>query len=407
MYFCLLKGNCSISDFILNRHMKYLGLDQPMLTEKGALHTAVEICQQPQLWEKIYKSLLLQKPELKEFLNEALAKSERIILIGAGTSAFIGLSLRGIFQRSTGRITEAISTTDLVSHPHDYLFKAIPTLVISFARSGNSPESEAAVALSDRLCKTCYHLIVICNADGKLAQYPAKNKFVFTLPKEANDQSLAMTSSYSGMLLAGLLIAELDQLSTLNNIIRTLVKYGEKAISYYAAELKQIAEKDFSRAVFLGSGPLFGTATESHLKLQELTDGKIICKSDSFLGFRHGPKAVINESTLVVYIFSNDEYTLKYEKDLVESMKKGNRPLLEIGIMESQLPGINLDHKFHFAENGSAIREEFLTVCSIIPAQILGFYKSLQVGLRPDSPSYSGSITRVVEGVQIYDLKKI
>jgi tagatose-6-phosphate ketose/aldose isomerase len=386
--------------------MKYLGLDQPTLMEKGAWHTAIEICQQPQIWEKVYKSLLLQQPELNEFLNGALAKSERIILIGAGTSAFIGLSLRGTFQRRTGRITEAISTTDLVSHPNDYLFENTPTLVISFARSGNSPESEAAVALADRLCKTCYHLIVICNAEGKLAKYPARNKFVFALPKEANDQSLAMTSSYSGMLLAGLLIAELNQLTSLGDTIRTLVSYGERAISYYTQELKKIAEKDFSRAVFLGSGPLFGTATESHLKLQEFTDGKIICKSDSFLGFRHGPKAVINESTLVVYIFSNDDYTLKYEKDLVDSMKKGNRPLLEIGIMEGKLPGINLDHNFHFSENGSAIREEFLTVCSVIPAQILGFFKSLQVGLRPDSPSYSGAITRVVEGVQIYDLKK-
>ena len=386
--------------------MKYLGLDESALIEKGALHTALEICQQPHLWEKIYESLRLQQPKLKHFLDDALRTSERIILIGAGTSAFIGLSLRGIFQRSTGLIAEAISTTDLVSHPQDYLFEDTPTLVVSFARSGNSPESEAAVGLADKLCKTCYHLIVICNAEGKLAKYPAKNKYVFALPQEANDKSLAMTSSYSGMLLAGLLIAQLNQIENLKNTIRTLVKYGEKAISYYAEELKQIAEKDFSRAVFLGSGPLFGTATESHLKLQELTDGKIICKSDSFLGFRHGPKAVINESTLVVYIFSNDEYTLKYEKDLVESMKKGNRPLLEIGIMESKLPGINLDHKLHFSENGTAIREEFLTVYSVIPAQILGFFKSLQVGLRPDSPSFSGAITRVVEGVQIYDLKR-
>lgn len=386
--------------------MKYLGLDESLLIEKGALHTAIEICQQPPLWQKIYDNLLVQQPKLEQFLDDALRNSKRIILIGAGTSAFIGLSLRGIFQRSTGLIAEAISTTDLVSHPQDYLFENTPTLVVSFARSGNSPESEAAVALADKICQTCYHLIVICNPEGKLAEYPSKNKYVFSLPQEANDKSLAMTSSYSGMLLAGLLMAQLDQIENLESTIRTLVKYGEKAIAYYAEELKQIAEKDFSRAVFLGSGPLFGTATESHLKLQELTDGKIICKSDSFLGFRHGPKAVINESTLVVYIFSNDEYTLKYEKDLVESMKKGNRPLLEIGIMESKLPGINLDHKLHFSENGSAIREEFLTVYSVIPAQILGFFKSLQVGLRPDSPSFSGAITRVVEGVQIYDLKR-
>lgn len=386
--------------------MKYLGLDQSTLIKKGAIHTAREISQQPQLWEKIYKSILLQQPELQEFLDVALNKSQRIILMGAGTSAFIGLSLRGIFQRNTGHITEAISTTDLVSHPQDYLLRDTPTFIISFARSGNSPESEAAVALADKLCKNCYHLIIICNPDGKLAHYPTKNKFVFVLPKEANDQSLAMTSSYTGMLLAGLLIAELNHLSSLDKMIATLVKYGEKAISYYAEELKQIAEKNFTRAVFLGSGPLFGTATESHLKLQELTDGKIICKKDSFLGFRHGPKAVINESTLVVYLFSNDEYTQKYERDLVDSMKKGNRPLLEIGVMESQLTDINLDHKFYFAENGSAIREEFLTVCSVIPAQILSFYKSLHVGLHPDSPSHSGAITRVVEGVQIYDLKK-
>jgi tagatose-6-phosphate ketose/aldose isomerase len=129
---------------------------------------------------------------------------------------------------------------------------------------------------------------------------------------------------------------------------------------------------------------LYGTATESHLKLQELTDGKIICKKDSYLGFRHGPKAVVDESTLVVYIFSNDEHALKYEKDLARSMRKSSRPLLEIGIMESRLKDISLDHEFYFSEDTSTLSEDFLTVCSVIPAQILSFYKSLQIGLSPD-----------------------
>jgi tagatose-6-phosphate ketose/aldose isomerase len=385
--------------------MNYLGLDQPTLIKNGAVHTAREISQQPLLWEEIYESILSQQSELEGFLKMAVDKSQRIILTGAGTSAFIGLSLRGIFQRTTGLITEAISTTDLVSHPQDYLVRDIPSLIISFARSGNSPESEAVLALADKLCKTCYHLIITCNPEGRLARYQARNKFVFTLPHEANDQSLAMTSSYSGMLLAGLLMAELDHLKTLDTKIHRLVKYGEKAISYYAEELKQVAEKDFSRAVFLGSGPLYGTATESHLKLQELTDGKIICKKDSYLGFRHGPKAVVDESTLVVYIFSNDEHALKYEKDLVRSMRKSSRPLLEIGIMESRLADLSLDHEFHFSEDTSTLSEDFLTVCGVIPAQILSFYKSLQIGLSPDSPSHSGAISRVVQGVKIYDLK--
>jgi tagatose-6-phosphate ketose/aldose isomerase len=385
--------------------MKYLGLDQRTLIEMGAIHTAKEISQQPQLWRKVYDGILFQQTAIQGFLNDALAQSERIILTGAGTSAFIGLSLRGLFQRKTGIVTEAISTTDLVSHPQDYLLD-VPTLIISFARSGNSPESEAAVRLADELCSVCFHLVITCNAAGKLANYPAKKKFVFELPKESNDQSLAMTSSYTSMLLAGLLVAGLNEIPLAGGMVNTLIKYGEKMISYYAPELKQIAEKDFTRAVFLGSGPLFGTATEAHLKLQELTDGKVICKKDSFLGLRHGPKAVINKTTLVVYLFSNDNYVLQYEKDLVNSMKKGNPPLLEVGIMETQPKDLILDHAFYFSENGSALPEEFLTVCSIIPAQILSFYKSLHLGVRPDSPSDSGAITRVVEGVQIYSLKK-
>jgi tagatose-6-phosphate ketose/aldose isomerase len=385
--------------------MEYLGMDLPALTEKHAIHTAREISQQPELWLSVWQGIHEQRPALESFLDTALSDSKRIILTGAGTSAFIGLSLKGTLQRRTGILAEAIATTDLVSHPKDYFQPHIPTLLISFARSGNSPESVAVVSLANELCKSCYHLIVTCNADGKLANAAAKNKYVLALPAEANDQSLAMTSSYTGMLLAGVLIAYLKEFETTKKSVEVLTGYGRKIIQYYSSEIAKIAEKNFSRAVFLGSGPFFGAAKESHLKLQELTDGKVICKEDSFLGFRHGPKAVIDNSTLVCYIFSNEEYATKYEKDLVQSMKKGQPPMVEIGIMENKIPGITLDHMFYLSDNGMRLKEEFLAVCSSLPAQILGFYKSLQLGLRPDAPSATGAITRVVEGVQIYELK--
>ena len=386
--------------------MKYLGMELPALLESGAVHTAREISQQPELWQSVWTEVHRQKAGLQEFLGTALGKSRGIILTGAGTSAFIGLSLAGLFQRKTGLVTQAIPTTDLVSHPKNYIQPNVPILLISFARSGNSPESVAAAELTGEISRACYHLIITCNPQGNLALHGNDDrKYVLALPKEANDQSLAMTSSYTGMLLAGILIVHLDDLDEAKKSVDILTGYGKKIINYYGDRLAAIAEKKFTRAVFLGSGPLFGTAKESQLKVQELTDGKVICKEDSFLGLRHGPKAVIDGDTLVCYIFSNEEYVSNYEKDLVHSMKKGQKPMLEIGVMETVIPGISIDHIFYLSENGSRLKEEYLSVCSALPAQILGFFKSLQLGLRPDTPSETGAITRVVEGVHIYDLK--
>lgn len=385
--------------------MKYLGLDAAELTRLGAMHTAREISQQPELWKKILGQVKAEQPQVSKFFSECKGIG-RIILTGAGTSAFIGLSLRGTFQRAFHIITEAISTTDLISHPKDYYHSDIPTLLISFARSGNSPESVAALTLADEICTSCVHLIITCNGNGLLARYESKNpKYVFTLPPEANDQSLAMTSSYSGMLLAGKLLSNVDDIEAQSSEVSSICQYAEKILNNDAPELRQVAAIDFKRAVFLGSGPFFGTATEGHLKLQELTDGRVICKNDSYLGFRHGPKAVIDSSTLVFYIFSNDAYPLRYEKDLVASMKKGNLPLVEIGISETAVSDIKVDYNFVFSDNGSHVDEDFLAVCSVLPAQILAFYKSIQLGLKPDAPSVTGAITRVVEGVQIYNME--
>ncbi len=269
-------------------------------------YTEKEIWGQPDLWLKIYNQVLSEKESLLSFLKIALSEQNiNIILTGAGSSAYIGLSLVGVLNKNLNKGTMAIPTTDLVTHPTDYFNNTTTVLLISFARSGNSPESIAAVKLADQLCSKVYHLIITCDESGALANYNSNSpKYTFILPEEANDKSLAMTGSYSGMLLAGLLIARIKEIEKLKNQVFVLQRYGIKLLED-SAKFKDIAEKQFERAVFLGSGPLAGTSTESHLKVQELTDGKVICKCDSFLGFRHGPKAVINNKTLIFLLFSN------------------------------------------------------------------------------------------------------
>lgn len=384
--------------------MEYLGISAERLKTLGGIHTAREISQQPELWLKIFNQVVALKPQIKGFLAK-IKDVDKIILTGAGTSAYIGESLTGTFFRNTHRNVVAIPTTNLVSHPYDFFSKEQSILLVSFARSGNSPESKAAVSLADSVCKTCSHLIITCNEEGDLAKYTSKNgKLVISLPRESNDKSLAMTSSYTGMLLAALLISRIEEIETLAAKVQVICDYAKKILTDYVQMIKEMADLPFKRAVFLGSGPLLGTAREAQLKLQELTDGNIICKHDSFLGFRHGPKAVVNNETLIVYFFSNAAYVSHYENDLVLAMKKGKKALAHVGISEHSNFGLPLNYNIVLSAKEGDISEELLTLSAIIPSQLLGFFKSIKEGLSPDKPSKSGAISRVVEGVKIYDL---
>ncbi|MBX3257096.1 MAG: SIS domain-containing protein [Chitinophagaceae bacterium] len=385
---------------------KLLGFELETLKNNGGYFTAKEITQQPLLWTSTWQLVKKRKEALESFLNEAYQQEAlTVILTGAGTSAFIGSALQGPFQKNTRKNTVAIATTDLISHPAHYFTDQV-VLLISFARSGDSPESVAAVNLANGLCKKIFHLIITCNPSGKLALAKSVHPAcIFLLPPESDDQSLVMTGSFTSMLLAGLLISRIKEIEDLEGTVQQLSVYATNILNNYSEKLRAVARLHFQRAVFLGSGPLRSVANESDLKLQELTGGKVICKFDSFLGFRHGPKAVIDASTLLVYLFSNNGYVHQYEQDLVKSITSGEKGLFSIGIAETARKDMELDLQIVLSPNDQTIEEEFLSVCSVLPAQILGWYKSLELGLTPDNPSENETITRVVKGVTIYPFK--
>ncbi len=385
----------------------FLEISQGELKKIGGLETAREIAQQPALWRKTWKMISERQSELKTFLDKAYSIDNiEVILTGAGTSAFIGNILHGYFQKNTKKCTTSIATTDLLTHPEPY-FQGKAILLISFARSGNSPESLATVNLANYFCNRVFHLIITCNPDGQLALAKQDHStLLFLLPAEAEDLSVAMTGSFTSMLLAGLLISRIQELETLEGQLQRLIQYGDNFIKKYTSRLRNVAALEFDRAVFLGSGPLQGAAKESDLKLQEFTGGKVICKHDSFLGFRHGPKVIITPSTLLVYLFSNDEYVHHYETDLVNAINNGDHGRYQIGISESAVNEAGLDLNLYFAVDKGKIEEEFLSVCSVLPAQLIGFFKAIQLGLKPDNTAENGTITRVVEGVIIYQKAK-
>jgi len=380
-----------------------LGFGKSELQSEGGIITAREIAGQPDLWRKVYSEIEKNKVQLRNFLRINIKNGTKIILTGAGSSAFIGTSIQGSFSRNLHSSAIAIATTDLLTHPIDYINPSDHHLLVSFARSGDSPESMGVVELLNKICPDISHLIISCNKDGRLAQeITGENALSVILPTESNDQGLAMTGSFTSMMLAGLLISNISRLEDLRLLVETLSGYGETLLNEYLKSFKDIANKQFSRALFLGSGPLLGCATDSHLKLQELTAGKIICKSDSYLGLRHGPKVVINPETVVIALLSNNEHVNRYELDLLEDICSfTTAKTLIISESKRTEPFIH-DQIFLTSDPERTIDEEFLPVCFVIPAQILGFYKALNLKLNPDAPAGKNVISRVVTGVTVY-----
>lgn len=370
-------------------------------------YTFNEIAQQGEVWKKVYQIILKNKIELARLLADLKFDAEsEVIFTGAGSSFFVGEMVAGYFLKNTGISSKAVSTTEIVTHPELHINPYRKTLLVSFARSGDSPESISAVELADQVSEKVDNLIITCNTEGELSTNSnIRSKFVLAMPEEANDKGLAMTSSVTSMAMAAMLFSQIDEIETLESKVDIASEYADGIIENYTAYLQKAASLDFNRAVFLGSGPLLGAAREGHLKLQELTDGKVICKFDSFLAFRHGPKVVVNNDTLMMYMFSNDEYVLQYELDLIASIKKEQNPKYTIGISENRLSVKAFNLPVFMTNKGNQLDEGFLAICSLVPVQLLAYYKSIDVGLNPDSPSESGAIHRVVQGVNIYEYK--
>jgi len=368
-----------------------------------------EILQQPEVWLKEYSNLLQNKKEIESFVSKHFdSKNVEIILSGAGTSAYIGNILSVIYARKGYSNCRAVSTTDIITHPENYLPTNKKVILISFARSGNSPESIATIELADKICKEVAHIIITCNEEGILAKSVTSNDLLLLLPPETDDKSLAMTSSFSTMLLTGMLLPDISIIEDKQDEVKNLSENARHLLETYLDSLEKIAERSFSRAIFLGSGERKGIAEECHLKLQEMTDGKVICKFESFLGFRHGPKAAINEDTLLIYFFSNDEYVFAYEKDLVNQINTNNQVVGQIAVSENKIniPSVRFDLEIntHILKNDK--KNEYNFIIDVLAGQILAFFKSVNLNFNPDSPSVSGNIARIVTGVNIYNYNK-
>jgi tagatose-6-phosphate ketose/aldose isomerase len=388
----------------VTEHVDTFGFSVAQLRSGGAEWTAREIAQQPQLWPEILR-VTAADTGLQAFLAPWLANPAlRIVLTGAGTSSFIGECLAPALVRA-GRQAQAIASTDIVASPGSTLRPNSPTLMVHFARSGNSPESLAALDLAAERIPQCGHLIVTCNAEGDLYRRgrAMSRTHVLLLPAACNDQGFAMTSSFTGMLLAAGLA-----LKVMADESARIAHLGALAAHLMTGELPLITalvRARFERAVFLGSNELKGLAREAALKMLELTDGRVVSLGESPLGFRHGPKTIVNGSTLVLLFLSNDPHTRRYELDLLSELRRDAVAgrVIALGACADS-PG-HPDTRLLASTAGgldSPPTDLELILPYVVFAQSLAVLRSLSLGLTPDNPNAAGTVSRVVQGVSIY-----
>ena len=381
---------------------KIFGFTKEELSSLKATYTANEIYQQPELWKETLNIVENNKEAINKFLEKNLNKDNvKIILTGAGTSAYVGDTIYLYLAKKLGKRVEAIATTDFVSNPDEYIDENANTLLVSYARSGNSPESVGTYDLFEKKVKNLAHIVVTCNKEGELAKKSQEKEgnLVLIMPEKSNDKSFAMTSSFTCMTLATLLLFDIANLEKNKKIVEELATKGQASLDNQWKDAKAISDLGAERIVYVGSGALKGLCHEMALKNLELTSGKQVTVCESILGFRHGPKSIINNNTLVIFLCSTNYYTALYDYDLIKEVynDEGTQKVAVLSYFDRENLK-EISHKYITA-NGSKLDDTFIAFNYIILGQMISFFNSLRLGISPDNPRPDGTVNRVVQGV--------
>ena len=372
-----------------------------------------EIIQQPSIWKEELQIVRENLEKLSEFIEGVKTKKVKVVFTGAGSSEFVGNTLCSYVNSKVDIEVISVPTTDIVSMPEQYLDtdEETTTILVSCARSGNSPESVATVELADKLVKNIYHIFITCNKDGKLAKISEEgnNKYLFLMPERTNDKGFAMTGSFSSMVVAGVLVLLRKDFENLAEKVEYVANLVDRNIETILANAETIADLDIERIVYLGDGAGKGLAQEISLKVLELTGGKVASFYNTFLGFRHGPKSIVNDKTAIVCLMSNDPYTRIYELDLLKEFKNegGKKKVIVLDTVNDEEVKANSTYYFSFNdEKLGEIEDVFACLSYLVYGQLISLVKSAKLGINPDNPCPTGEVNRVVKGVIIHEYNK-
>ena len=388
-----------------------LDLPQAEKQERGLEHTPREISQQPVTWKKTYEVCRERSPALNTLLRAAgvgrgHTSSPTIYLVGAGTSDYTGRALASMLRRRWGCDAWAVPSTTLLTDFDDFHFPGREYLWISFSRSGDSPEGVALLERALNGHRGIRHVVITCNAKGQMAHLCAQHEdraLALILDDAVNDRGLAMTSSFSNMLLAGQCVGNLEGLAAFGDVVGRMAETGAQFLPAAAEVAAAVTTLGCARACFVGSGALRAVADESALKVVELSAGKVTTLAETPLGLRHGPMSSVDGQALFVAYLSSAPRRRGYELDLLREIDRKKLGRVRVAVTVQGIDDVSPLADYCLSLDCAADFPDFYRpALDVMLGQLLGLFSSMRAGLKPDQPSPNGAITRVVQPIKLY-----
>ena len=367
----------------------------------GYVHTLREICQQPWTW--IRTAELMQ--QFARILSPVVERISSLVLSGSGSSEFAGDCVRLVLQKELSVNSQAIPGGTLLTHGSHAVSIGRPGLMVSVARSGDSPESVGALALMLKTEPRFRHLVLTCNRQGSLASTFREDSrvTVIVLDDCTNDRSLVMTSSFTNLVMAARFLGLVDEPARYLSICNALSRTASALLQEHFGTLAQVGKAPFRRVLFLGSGPRFAVARETALKMLEMTAGRVTTSCETYLGLRHGPMSAVNEDTLIVCFLSTEPKVQAYESDVLRELAQKQLGLFRLMVGKDVPKELVCAKDIVISYQGAEeLADNDMPVLDAVVGQLMAFFRCLQEGLQPDSPSQSGVIHRVVRGFPLH-----
>lgn len=318
----------------------------------------------------VFNNVVQQPPEQLDDLATEIKKAQRVYTLGAGSANFAAGQL-AFWLREQGISATALKSYEARSYQN--LFSP-QDLCIVISQSGETADTNEVV---EWLLESGVKIASIVNMPGSTLTSFSDLPFMLQVGPEVG---VASTKALSGQMIWSKLVVELVKGKTLTAYQKQVKRYTDqvqiwmesKVVNQLEILAKKLAKHD--HLFVLGRGQLYMPALEFALKLKEIS----YIHAEGFSGgeLKHGVIALVEKGTPVVCLVAEDKEKNDMLSAAAEVKARGAR-VIGIAVENNQL----FDDWIQLSDN-----QEFISISSFFPAQLLTYQMAVKQGHDPDKP---------------------